>query len=378
MLQSSFIRHTIVVISVFFLLFQTVLAQNTNENLSDIAESSREFISHSIKGSKSNSISDMEDIEKKADEILDATSPKKLLYAIKKSLSNAVKQITGAFTGVFAIIFLSALFSCIAESFSQKNMFSSAAVLLIILITLSPVTQCIQLVNETCEKLCTFMISFIPTISAVSSAGGNTVSSSTSAVICSSALAFLQLLSSRLLIPGTKICVSLCAVSALGKASNLSGISSFIKSLCMWISGIIMTVFCGVLSLQSFIGAEADSLAMRGIKFTAAKLIPVAGGMVSESLKTVVAGAGYIKSVAGGAAIAYIIYTIMPALACVLAIKLLFYLAGLCSKLTGQKELQGYIDSASSAVNLLYAVCAIYSASFIVMLAIFIRTSVTV
>ena len=139
-----------------------------------------------------------------------------------------------------------------------------------------------------------------------------------------------------------------------------------------------MTVFCGVLSLQTFISAGADSLAMRGMKFTAAKLIPVAGGMVSESLKTVVAGAGYVKSVAGTAAITYIIYAIMPTLCGILAVKLLFYLSGIFASLSGQKELQTYLNSVGSALNLLYAVCAVLCASFIIMLAIFIKTSVSV
>ncbi len=358
----------------FFLLSFSVKAEDIEKFSKDSAFDTANTLSENT----SNSMDNMEDVEKTADKVLEALNPKKLLCEIKDSVTNSIKEIAGAFSGVFAVIFMSALFSCIGESFSQKNLFSSAALLFLILITLSPIIGCIELMQKTCEKLCTFMLSFIPAISAVSAASGNTVSASGSAVICSSALTFLQLLSSRLLIPGTKICVSLCAVSALGKGADLSGISSFIKSICMWISGIIMTVFCGVLSLQSFIGAGADSLAMRGIKFTAAKLIPVAGGMVSESLKTVVAGAGYIKSVAGGAAIAYIIYAIMPALAGVLSVKLLFYLGGMCSRLTGQKELQSYLDSASSAINLLYAVCAVCSASFIVMLAIFMRTSVTV
>ena len=371
MFQSLFFRKIFTV----FLLTATVTLQAYALSDNTSAESlAKDIISVTEIGENGN----IDSIHKKADSINSLISPKAIMDALRQSAASEFSKVSSVFAGMFALILLSALFTCMGDSFSHKNGFSFISVLLAVLITLHPVTNIIELTKATCDRLSAFMLSFIPAISAMSAAGGNTVSASTGAILCSSGLAFLEILSSRLLIPATKICVSLCAVSAVGKGADLSPVSSFIKNTCMWISGLIMTIFCGVLSLQTFISTGADSLAMKGIKFTAAKLIPVAGGMVSESLKTVVAGAGYVKSVAGTAAIAYIIYSVMPTVCGILAVKLLFYVSGLFASLSGQKELQSYLVSASSALNLLYSVCAVLCASFIIMLAIFIKTAVSV
>lgn len=378
MLQSLSVKNLIAYITVTLLLLTTIKATANDDFLYETASGANKDLIKIIEEHDENSINSIDNIQKKADKLLELMSPEKILDTVKESILSNLSKMSISFTGTFVIIFISAILCCISQSFSEKSAFTLTTILFLILITLIPVSKCIDIITQTNEKLCAFMLSFIPSISAISAAGGNTISASASAVVCSSALSFLQILSSRLLIPGTKICVCFCAVGALGKNSELSGISSFIKSLCMWFSGIIMTIFCGVLSLQSFIGSGADSIAMRGLKFTAARLIPVAGGMISESLKTVIAGAGYIKGVAGTAAICYIIYTLLPAICSILCIKLLLYISGMCSRITGQKELQGYLDSLSCAVNMLFCVCAISCASFIVMLAIFMNTAVNI
>ena len=146
----------------------------------------------------------------------------------------------------------------------------------------------------------------------------------------------------------------------------------------MWGAGLIMTLFCGILSIQTHISCGADTLALKGVKFTAARLIPVAGGMISESLKTVLAGVSFIRGISGAAGIAFILYSVIPPIAAVLVLKLICIIGSMCAKIMGISPQCSYLEALHGTLNLLFAVLMCCAASFIIMLAIFMKTAVSV
>jgi hypothetical protein len=172
--------------------------------------------------------------------------------------------------------------------------------------------------------------------------------------------------------------VAISAVSALSSSIDLSGVINFVKSFCTWGLGVLFAVFGGVHSVAVKISSGADTLAVRGIRFTAARLIPVAGNMLSESLGTVVSGINVIKGASGGLGIAFILYSLIPAVCAVFNVKLIILSAAFCSKLMGQRKHTGFLEGINSALNILLAVCLFSSVSGILIFAVFINTTAAI
>ncbi len=364
-----FLKTTLFMIFFVYLFTFFVCAFDTH-NTADELESNAYSLSADIENyADQNTVS-------KANEIMTALSPKSIANAVLQSLRDNISIFRRYFLYIFAVILISGIFSVISNSFYSSDLFDFISVLFMIILTLGPIGNCIEYVIESTGRLCTFMTSFIPSMTVIYTAGGSTSAAASSAIICSGATAILQILGTNLIIPGVKVCVCLCAVSGLCKNINLSGVSSFIKSTCMWLSGLVMTLFCGILSLQTSLQTGADTLALKGVKFTASRLIPVAGGMVSESLKTVLSGVAFVRKISGACGIAFILYCVIPPVASVLVFKLICSVCSLMCGIFGVNSLGGYLNGLNSSLTLLLSIVLCCTVSFIIMLAIFMKTAV--
>ena len=100
--------------------------------------------------------------------------------------------------------------------------------------------------------------------------------------------------------------------------------------------------------------------------------------MVSESLKSVIAGINMIKSVTGGFGIAYVLYTVIPPLCSVLIVKFIILACSFLAKLVGEKKHAAFLDGVGGALNVLLACVIFASVSGILIFAVFISTAINV
>ena len=319
------------------------------------------------------------DTAEKAEQVRKAFDFESIADAVKNAFLSGLKAYSKYFAGICAIITISAVFSAVNSSFSAySDVFSFTGVLFLVYFTLIPINSLIESMSDSVSRLCAFMTSFIPSMSAIYVAGGNTSAAAGNAAVCTCAVTVLQLINSKFVIPGVKICICLASVGALCKKVDLGGVASFVKNCCMWLSGTVMTLFCGILSVQTMLETSADTLALKGIKFSAARFIPVAGGMVSESLKTVLSGVSFIRTTSGACAVAFILYLVIPPICTLAVFKLICSVGSACARLCGLSVQHGYLDGLNCALSILLSVLLCCSASFIIILAIFIKTAVTI
>lgn len=89
------------------------------------------------------------------------------------------------------------------------------------------------------------------------------------------------------------------SVDSLLPGNKLKGISDLLKSVVSWITGIIFTVFTGVIAIQGAIASVSDGISMRGIKYAINTSVPIIGGAISESLSAVLFSGYLLKSAVG-------------------------------------------------------------------------------
>jgi stage III sporulation protein AE len=101
------------------------------------------------------------------------------------------------------------------------------------------------------------------------------------------------------IVPFCGICLSLALIGACEGGPRLAGLLSGLKKKYTLMLSFFMMLLLAMLSSQTVLGASQDTLAMRSAKFAAGNMIPVVGGSVGETLKTVSGSVAFLKNTVG-------------------------------------------------------------------------------
>ncbi len=323
-------------------------------------------------------VSPIEEYKNKAIEFYKALDGREIFSMFLQKVPESFREFSSNFGICICVILISGLFSILGENFGTRAIFDIISKCVIILCCLYPLMCCLDRLERCLSSLCAYMIAFIPTSAYLHAVGGNTVTATVTTPALSYAITILEFITCSILLPCIKAMCTVMCVNLLCKKANLDGIFGLIKSFSLWVTGLSFTIFTSLISLQSLLSASADNLAMKGLKYGAARLIPIAGGMISESMRTVVASTSFIKSVTGMGGIIFVIYTILPTLFILLSGKLFFFLAGCFNSFCSNSSISSFFSSATQLLNIMLSLLLGASVSFIIMFAIFIKTTVVI
>lgn len=350
-----------------FIILAAILSLSVFANPPDIPE----IFSQEI------SFSDISDISENSQKVTDALDINAFSKYFISHLKNIIGQIFSPFLTLLAIILLSSVSEIFCLSFTKSEYlcFATDAVVCVNVFTL--ILPLIKSVSDFLNLNTAFLSSMISTQTIILSTGGLASTAAVSSAASSFLIGVIQLLCISFVLPCVKALLSLDAIGVLSKSLDLSGVISFIKGFCSWALGLLFALFGGIYSASIAVSSGTDRLFIRGLRFSAARLIPVAGALVSESMQTVLAGISVIKNTAGGFGIAYIIYAFVPVLMKILAVKIIIMLSSASAKIAGAKRQAKLLSGVGSTLNLLLAVSIFASVSGILVFAVFMNISVS-
>ena len=137
-----------------------------------------------------------------------------------------------------------------------------------------------------------------------------------------------------------------------------------------------MTVLVFVLGAQTTIAVSADTAAARGAKLLTGTVIPVVGGAVGDTLRTVAGSVQYIKSVVGVGGIILALALTLPTLISLLLFRLVFILTSGFADMLGCKTEGRLLSELGNVYGCLVGAVAICSVAFVIALGIFVRCTV--
>lgn len=317
-----------------------------------------------------------EKLIEKAKDINQKLDFKVIINALFSDMLSFSKLITGAFCVCLGIILLSSVFNILKTSFGKSGDITECLTSSVIILYSYRVFElCFDKVHSHISSLCGLMLSFVPIQTALLASGGSGLTSAALSTTGSFSISVIELISCSIAIPVIKVIFTVSTINVLCKDMNFTGITNTLKSVILWIIGLSFTLLSAVFALQTSLNIAADTIAVKGMRFGAARLIPIAGGLVSESLRTVLSSVGYIKSITGVSGIILIIYSVLPPIAAIIITKLFFSLLSAVSKITCCK-ISFFLDSAVNCLNILLALLLGCTTAFIIMLTLFIKTTV--
>ncbi|MCR4779478.1 MAG: hypothetical protein K5876_00130 [Ruminiclostridium sp.] len=212
------------------------------------------------------------------------------------------------------------------------------------------------------EAASDFMLAYIPVIAGVTAAGGHTGSAALFSSVTLTGIQLLARLTTAVIIPLTGCMLGITAASGADPDLKLDRLGEGLKRFTVWGLGLTMTLFLGILSVQSMITASADNAALKTLKFAVSSAVPIVGGAVSEALSTVSGSIALMKTSIGGFGIAAGVCVLAPPVAAALCCKFFLFAAGVISDLFGCAETGRMIKSGENVMTVIIAALACFFA----------------
>lgn len=237
-------------------------------------------------------------------------------------------EIAGPIRLLSSLLTIILLSSLVGNMYSTGKMNScsktaeTAGVLISVITLTEPVSSCFLNAANIITDGGSFMLVYVPVMAGVMTAQGYITTAGSYQLTVLTFCEIAVQISSSVLIPALSICFSVGIVDAVNPGISLGGLISGLKKTVTFILGLIMTLFTGLLALQSTAGGAADNLSVRTGKYLVSNLVPVVGKAVSDAYSTVYGSLGVLKTGIGTVGV-----TVFVLMAAVPLIKLFLYRA---------------------------------------------------
>ena len=263
--------------------------------------------------------------------------------------------------------------SCI-ENKSVSSVYGTVCVLIAVGIISDPIVKCVKTASDTLYSGSDFVTSYIPVFSGIMASSGCVTSAAAYSAVMVIFAEFAASAAANYLMPLVSICTALGIIQSINEAFDLTSISKAVK----FILGFIMTVFIGLLSLQSIIGASADTIGVKAAKYLASNCIPVIGGAVADAYTTLKASLGILRGGVGFFGIAVIFVSVVPALIEVVLVKASFCIAEIISGMFGIKGIKTLLHNSSSVLSMIISLIICFGMMLIISTAVMMMTGLDV
>jgi stage III sporulation protein AE len=145
-------------------------------------------------------------------------------------------------------------------------------------------------------------------------------------------------------------------VSNISEQIQTKRLSSLLRSGCKWLVGAVLTVYVAVIALQGLGAASIDGISIRTMKYTIDRFVPIAGGMISDTMDTFLASSLIVKNATGIAFLVICMATLAAPVVQILANVFLFRVAAAVLEPVSDKRLVDCMYELSDVLVLLLVI----------------------
>lgn len=287
----------------------------------------------------------------------------KILSIFSKDL---IKVISGAIV-IFIILIIMAIVSSLEleEGSDISKLTHLVCYLAIVVIMFSSFVDIVSSFKKVITSLTTLMQIVSPFLMGVIMATGKITSTEIikpMLLFLASAIGFII---NYIVVPFICISVSLNIISNISENLNLSKMSKLFNSFSMWTVSVTLTIFLGILSLETTLTSSVDTLAVKATQTAVSNFVPVVGKFFSDSFETVVGATHIIANVSGiiGIVIIFVI-SIIPILKIFSTMLVYSILSSLiepiCKNEQVSKFISGFVSTYKTLLGILIGVAILF------------------
>ena len=210
----------------------------------------------------------------------------------------------------------------------------------------------------------------IPAFASLFAAGGST---GTAVAAASGFTAFSLLLENLcvgVLLPLLRVLFGFTLIGVAGGSQRTDGIFRTVRQTYITLLVFLSLLLTASLSFQTVLSASADSLSARSVKFAVGNLIPVIGGSLSDTLRTLTASLTFLRSSIGTFSVLTVLMMLLPTLIGMLIHRFGLSLAASLSGMLGCGRAEKVFTDFRGIYDLSIATLSIVTVLFLLLLSI--------
>ena len=266
------------------------------------------------------------------------------------------------------VILLSALVQGIGNALDGgvHQVFGVIMTAFVISLIIRPVMECILSLQTVFADFSLFLAVYIPAFAGIMTTAGQPMTGALYNVMLFGACQGVSSLLQAAFVPVISCYLSLAIVTEVVPQMGLRDIITGFKKLITWGLGLTMTIFVGLLSLQSAVAGGGDNVAVKTTKFMLSSLIPGVGGSLSELFMATQGCVQLVKSTVGAAGIAIAVLTFLPVLLRITLWQAVTAVGSIVGEMLGAGAVSRLLKSVGSALSVMLAITLYYAMLFIV------------
>ena len=292
-----------------------------------------------------------------------------ILQSILNLVGGEILDCISVLGSVIVIIIIHSILKSISDGLENKSVSQITyyvQYILIVTLIMGNFADIMEMVQETIQNLVGFMNSLIPILITLMLTTGSIASASLLEPIILFIITFIGNFITTVLIPFVLFSTALNIVSKVSERIQVDKLSKFFNSTVVWILGIVLTLFIGVVSVEGSLSSTVDGITAKTAKAAVSNFIPVVGKILGDAVDTVIGCSNILKNAVGIIGVIIIVgICILPIIK--LAVLMgLYYLAGAICQPIADSKIVKLLEEMGNTFKLLLAIMYSISVMLIV------------
>ena len=292
-----------------------------------------------------------------------------ILKNIVHSLGGEVFDSITVLGSILVIIVIHSILRAISEGLENKGIAQIiyyVQYILIVTLIMTNFVQIIDIVKDSIQNLVNFMNLLIPILVTLMITTGSIASASLLQPILLFLITFMGNFITGIILPLILVSTSLGIVSNISNKIQINKLANFFKSGSIWILGIILTIFVGLVSIEGTLSSNVDGITAKTAKAAVSSFIPVVGKILGDAVDTVIGCSSILKNATGIVGIIILLgIAIVPIVKLVVLMALYYLASAICQPIADEKIIK-LLDQMGDTFKILLGVMCSISVMFII------------
>ena len=292
---------------------------------------------------------------------------------IFKALANMVgKEVLDCITvlgSIIVIIVIHSILKSISEGLENKSISQITyyvQYILIVTLIMANFADILSMVRTSIDSLVGFMNSLVPLLITLMLTTGNIASAGIIEPIILFIITFIGNFITTVLIPFVLISNVLGIVSKVSDRVQVDKLGKFFNSSVVWVLGIVLTIFVGILSVEGSLSSTVDGITAKTAKAAVTNFIPVVGKILGDAVDTVIGCSNVLKNAVGIIGVIVIVCICVGPIIKLAVLMALYYLAGAVCQPIADEKIVKLLEQMGDTFKILLAIMCSVSVMLIV------------
>lgn len=286
-----------------------------------------------------------------------------LLKNIFPLLGTEIKESLKVMGSILIIVLIHSVLKSISDNLNNKSVAQITyyvQYILIATVIMTNFSSIITLTKEAVGNMISFIQLLVPLLMTLMLASGSAVSVNLVQPIILFIINLISNIFQSIIIPIILVGTALAIVSKISDRIQIDKLSKFLKSSSVWVIGILLTIFVGVLSIEGTLGSSVDGITAKTAKAAVSSFIPVVGKVLGDAVDTVIGCSAILKNAIGIVGVIVVIAICITPILKLAIITIIYHLtAALCEPIADSKIVSLISQMADTFKILLAIVCSI-------------------